>query len=138
MLGISRQQISGILKAKKTRDSLKKSLPKSLTTSRIPSATMGLIGRMNKDDQIKVIKKVEKENISNFKVRELVQAVKKLPKEVKEEILKPKSEITLEEAKEIAEFPKPEQRKIVSENYFLLLHFCCCIFSGCKLFNKYH
>ncbi len=44
-----------------------------------------------------------------------VQIIEKLPEDLKKEIRKEKPKITFKEAKEIAEFPKPEQRKIVME-----------------------
>jgi ParB family chromosome partitioning protein len=65
----------------------------------------------NPIEQKKVVQKVVRERMSQPKVIEFVKEIKVMPKDVKDEILKPKSEITLEEAKEVAEFPKPEQRK---------------------------
>lgn len=61
----------------------------------------------------KIAKKAIEEKMTQPKVLELIKNVKELPKEVKDEVLKPKSEITLEQAKEVAEFPELEQRKAV-------------------------
>lgn len=66
----------------------------------------------NKIDKKKVVKKAIQEKLSQPQVHELVKTIKTLPKDVKEEVLKPQAEITLEEAKDIAEsFKKPEHRK---------------------------
>lgn len=71
------------------------------------------IDRKIKDsiDRKKVAKKAVDENLTRDQIREVAKVIKIVPKDVKDEILKPKSEITLEEAKEIAEFPEVEQRK---------------------------
>jgi len=115
VLGISGSAISVIIKANETRDSLKTELPKSHKTRSIPTKTMQEIGTLNKTDQIKVIQKIEEENIPNFKARELVTKVKKLPKKVKAEVLKPKSKITIEEAEEVAKLPEDIQDKAMKK-----------------------
>ena len=66
-------------------------------------------------DKKRVAKKAVEEDLTRDQIREVAKIIKTVPKDVKEEILKPKSEITLEEAKDIAEFPRPEQRKQVME-----------------------
>ena len=63
LLGISGDQISKIIKAKETRDLLQEAIPKSKFSRALPSQTMSQIGTMNHNDQIKVIEKVEAENI---------------------------------------------------------------------------
>ncbi len=59
--------------------------------------------------------KAKKGNVGIREVYEKAKIIEKLPEDLKKEVRKEKSKITFKEAKEIAEFPKPEQRKIVME-----------------------
>jgi len=85
------------------------------------SKTLGILGKRstvaisesskNIVEKRKIVKKAIEEKMTQPKVLELIKVVKKLPNDIKEEILKTKTEITIEEAKEIAEIPKLEMRK---------------------------
>jgi len=57
--------------------------------------------------------KIEKEKIKPTETRVFINKIKEMPSDVRSEILKPDSELTLKEAIEISEFPEPDQRQIM-------------------------
>lgn len=135
ILGIHRSKVTNILRAHKTRKELK--LLNNLSTYDLEKIS----GLKNKEDRKKLAQKLEKKEVKSQDLSKIVKTIKEVEKkapELKKEILKPESkitrerieeikevaklpkdiqkptlkkDITIEEAKEVAEFPEPEQRK---------------------------
>ena len=109
-IGRSEAFVSRLIRLPKAKENIGSTYAKNLKVTEI--LDINELMKNNVDKQ-KLAKKAIEEDLSRKEIREVAKTIKTVPKDVKEEILKPNSEITLEEAKEIAEFPKPEQRKIV-------------------------
>ena len=104
-LGCRISKVNEALKGKEIRKETK-------THAKITSRDLKKISSLKKkEDREIIVKKMEKKEILPSQVQDVIRTIRTVPKDVKEEILKPKSEITLEEAKEIAEIKKPEMRK---------------------------
>lgn len=114
VLGLERSSIVKILKAYNIRK-------ESKLAANISTRNLYDVSRLSKkEDREKLIEKIEKKEIIPEKVREIVKTIKEIEykaPEIKNEILKPKSEITLEEAKEIARIPNKEHRKRMIKQY---------------------
>jgi len=77
----------------------------------ISSQNIYHISRLPKSYQKDVITKIEKGRIKPSEIREFISSVKDMPSDIKTEILKPSSELTLEEAIDISQVQDPEMRK---------------------------
>ncbi len=113
ILGINSSTISYLIGGKKSREKLR---AKNIPTDGISTTTLTTIIGLKSSEQEKVINKIIKGEIESGKLLEYVQTIKKLPSDLKEEVLKIDSKISPELALTIAEFSSPEKRgEIINE-----------------------
>jgi ParB family chromosome partitioning protein len=105
-LGISQSRISHLLTAKILRENLDLKLESNISTD-----TLVRISRLDESDQKQIIAQMKSGKVVPSKVQDYVQTIKKLPDDLKQEVLKIDSAITPELALSIAEFSAIEERK---------------------------
>lgn len=106
VLGVDRTEITTLVKVKNTRD--KEGLMTSSSTAQIRETLT-----LQPEERKAVLQKVADDELQPSKVGEFVKTVKSSSEPIKAALLKPKSKITLETAKKIAEFPKVEQQRVI-------------------------
>jgi len=109
-LGLSKVYIDKLIKAVKDRKELGLENIKYFSTTNVDQ-----IASLPKKEQKPIIDKIKKEEIRTTDIPEIVSEIKKLPSDVKTELMKPNVKITkekLEEARETAKLT-PEVRKEV-------------------------
>jgi len=105
-LGVDRTEITTLIKVKDVRD--KEGLMTSSSTAQIRQTLT-----LQPDERKAVLQKIEDGKLQSRDVGEFVKTIKSSSEPIKAALLKPKSKITLETAKKIAEFPKVEQQKVI-------------------------
>ncbi|MFQ6089470.1 MAG: ParB/RepB/Spo0J family partition protein, partial [Candidatus Methanofastidiosia archaeon] len=74
-----------------------------------------LRGIKDEELQKKVVQKIKEEKLTGVETEKLGKVLKKAPKPLREAVLKPKSEITPEVAREIIKIPEETQRELLRE-----------------------
>jgi len=106
ILGVNQPNITFLTIGKKMREKHKEKL-----NFKISSKSLYDISTLPDSYQKNVITKLKKGEIKPSEVQTFVSSVKDMPMDIKTEILKPNSELSLEDAIEISEVQNPEMRK---------------------------
>jgi len=109
-IGITEKWVKELIRLPEAKEEIGKKEALKLKTSTIIEIDAKVD---NKIDKQKIAKKAVEKNLTRDQVREVIKTTKTLPKDVKDEVLKPKSNITLEEAKEIAQMPDDVRKEIL-------------------------